>query len=112
MSKYINIGSTQINNGFSGQYYLPYSIGILQSYIKHNSKNPDKFKFQTTIYKRLLLNECVKAIARYCFNKHLCLEHKHFTSNWAGAKKINPNIFLIYGGPSVQIMYQVMQKNF
>ena len=62
MSKYINIGSTQINNGFSGQYYLPYSIGILQSYIKHNSKNPDKFKFQTTIYKRLLLNECVEKL--------------------------------------------------
>ena len=42
MNEKIIVGSAQINNGFSGQYYLPYSIGILQAYVMHNSKKPDK----------------------------------------------------------------------
>ena len=57
MNKKIIVGSAQINNGFSGQYYLPYSIGILQAYVMHNSKKPDKYEFTSTIYKRLLLDE-------------------------------------------------------
>ena len=57
MSKKIIVGSAQINNGFSGQYYLPYSIGILQAYVLHNSKRPDIYDFTSTIYKRLLLED-------------------------------------------------------
>ena len=38
----IKLGATQINNGFSGQYYLPYSIGLLYAFVLHNSKNPKK----------------------------------------------------------------------
>ena len=51
----IIVGSTQINNGFAGQYYLPYSIGI-PSYFMHNSKRFSDYKFLSTIYKRELLN--------------------------------------------------------
>ena len=57
MNKKIIVGSAQINNGFSGQYYLPYSIGILQAYVLHNSKRPEAYEFSSTIYKRLLLDE-------------------------------------------------------
>ena len=46
----IIVGSAQINNGFSGQYYLPYSIGILQAFVKHNSIRPDVYEFSSTIY--------------------------------------------------------------
>ena len=35
----LKIGSVQINNGFAGQYYLPYSIGTLQAYFLKFSKN-------------------------------------------------------------------------
>ena len=48
----IKIGSCQINVDFEGKSYLPYSIGLLQAYVLHNSKNPSKFEFQTTIFKR------------------------------------------------------------
>ena len=41
----IVVGSAQINNGFSGQYYLPYSIGILQAYVMHNSKGLRRMNF-------------------------------------------------------------------
>ena len=50
MKKSIKIGSAQINNGFSNQYYLPYSIGILQAFILHNSKKHN-YIFKDTIYR-------------------------------------------------------------
>ena len=59
MKNKIKIGATQINNGFSGQFYLPYSIGILYGFLLKNSINPTKFDFNSIIYKRKLLNECV-----------------------------------------------------
>ncbi len=43
---------------FSGQFYLPYSIGLLYAFILRNSENPEKFSFNSIIYKRKLLNEC------------------------------------------------------
>ena len=52
--KKIKIGSVQINNGFSGQFYLPYSIGLLQAFAIHNSKDSSRFDFQTTIYNNLI----------------------------------------------------------
>ena len=58
MSK-LKIGSVQINNGFAGQYYLPYSIGTLQAYFLKFTKNLNRYKFINPIYKRLLLDECV-----------------------------------------------------
>ena len=30
----ITVGLSQINNSFSGANYLPYSVGLLQAYIK------------------------------------------------------------------------------
>ena len=56
----VKVGSAQINNGFAGQYYLPYSIGILQAYVLYNSKKKERYNFISTIYKRELLNDCVK----------------------------------------------------
>ncbi|MCI5054393.1 MAG: radical SAM protein [Pelagibacteraceae bacterium] len=102
-SKVVNIGSTQINNGFSGQYYLPYSVGILQSFIKHNAKDPSKYNFQNPIYKRELLHECVDKLkdqdvvllSTYVWNINISL------AIGKELRKINPDIYLIYGGPSV-----------
>ena len=39
----LKVGSVQINNGFYGQFYLPYSIGALYAYFLHFSKNPQKY---------------------------------------------------------------------
>ena len=101
--KKIKIGSTQINNGFAGQYYLPYSIGILQAYFIHNSKKRENFKFLPTIYKREPLNECVKKLldcdivlfSSYVWNEKISLKIAE------ELKKIDPNKLIIFGGPSV-----------
>ena len=103
MSKKIIVGSAQINNGFSGQYYLPYSIGILQAYVLHNSKRPDIYDFTSTIYKRLLLEDSFQRLknsnivffSTYVWNLNISL---------AIAKKLkeyNKKIYIVFGGPSV-----------
>ena len=97
-----NIGSIQINNGFSGQYYLPYSIGTLEAYFLKFSKNPERYNFQTTIYKRLLLNDCLHKLYKddiilfsvYVWNKNISIEIAK------ELKKINKNKFIVFGGPS------------
>ncbi len=99
----INIGSVQINNGFSGQFYLPYSIGLLQAFILHNSKDSSRFNFQTTIYKRWLLSDCVEKLKKqdvilfsvYVWNLQISLKIAE------ELKKINKNCFIVFGGPSV-----------
>ena len=99
----IKIGATQINNGFSGQFYLPYSIGLLYAFILHNSKNPKKFSFNSIIYKRKLLNECfehlkdrdVVLFSTYVWNEKISLAIAE------KLKKFDKNKFIIFGGPSV-----------
>ena len=54
-----NIGLVQINNSFSGQNYLPYSIACLQSYAQFKLP-PDRFTFLPMIYKRIPVFEIVE----------------------------------------------------
>ena len=99
----VKVGSTQINNGFAGQYYLPYSIGILQAYVLYNSKKKERYDFISTIYKRELLNDCVKKLkdcqiillSTYVWNENISLAIAK------EIKKIDPDKFIIFGGPSV-----------
>ena len=99
----IKVGATQINNGFSGQFYLPYSIGILYAYVMHNSNNPDRYEFSSIIYKRELLEESFEKLkncniilfSTYVWNEKISL---------AIAKKLKEydnKKLIIFGGPSV-----------
>ena len=36
----IKVGLVQINNCFSGQNYLPYSVALLQTYVRRHAKDP------------------------------------------------------------------------
>jgi hypothetical protein len=49
----VRVGLVQINNSFSGQNYLPLSIGLLQAYALKNLNNPSDFEFELPIYSRL-----------------------------------------------------------
>ncbi len=101
--KKIKIGGTQINNGFSGQYYLPYSVGLLYAFILKNSNRPKKYDFNNIIYKRHSLDYSVNHLkdrevilfSAYVWNEKISL---------AIAKKLkneDPNKFIVFGGPSV-----------
>ena len=94
-SKKLKVGGAQINNGFSGQYYLPYSIGLLFAYTLHNSKNKNKFEFTDIIYKRhslkeniTRLEECsVVLFSTYVWNEQISLAIARELK-----KKILPNL--------------------
>lgn len=99
----ITIGLAQINNSFSGQNYLPLSAGLLQSYAQGRSKNPQRFRFLTPLFKRLpaieaarRLNEAdVAGFSIYVWNVNLTLDIAR------RMKKVKPETLIVFGGPQV-----------
>ena len=99
----INIGLVQINNSFSGQNYLPYSIGCLQAYASADKSLANRITFLTPIYKREPVTEVVEKLASahiigfslYVWNANISLEI---------AKRLkvkNPEVLVVCGGPQV-----------
>jgi len=97
------IGLVQINNSFSGQSYLPYSIACLQSYSQKSPEINENFEFLPLIYKReaahkitsSLLHADIVGFSAYVWNINLCLEI---------AKRLKtekPEITILFGGPQV-----------
>ena len=60
MKKKIKIGISQINNCFSGAYYLPYVAGLLESYFNKYAKNKKNYKFLEPLFKRINVQEAVR----------------------------------------------------
>ena len=97
-----NIGLVQINNSFSGQNYLPYSIACLQSYARSRLP-PDRFTFLPMIYKRIPVFEIVERLSTadvvgfstYVWNAQISLEAAR------RLRRRNPDQLIIFGGPQV-----------
>lgn len=60
----IKLGMVQINNSFSGQNYLPYSLGFLQGYAQRYLKSRDEFEFLLPLYKRIPVETAVERLLR------------------------------------------------
>jgi hypothetical protein len=98
----VQIGLVQINNSFSGQNYLPYSIACLQSYAASRLP-PGKFSFLPMIYKRLPVCEIVGRLegadvigfSIYVWNAQISLEAAR------RIKRRHPDRLVIFGGPHV-----------
>lgn len=103
MNAKTNVGLVQINNSFSGQNYLPYSIACLESYAQTHAKNPEQFKFLEPVYKRQPIKQIVEKLkdaqivgfSTYVWNANISLETAR------RLKEINPDIFIVFGGPQV-----------
>ena len=54
----LKVGLVQINNSFSGQNYLPYSVGLLQAYVQKHAADPDRYDFLLPVYKRMPVRRC------------------------------------------------------
>ncbi len=97
------IGLVQINNSFSGQNYLPYSVGLLQAYALENVKNPELIEFLPPLYSRLKVSQAVKQLAgahivgfsAYVWNIRLSLAIAQELKNAC------PETIIIFGGPQV-----------
>jgi radical SAM superfamily enzyme YgiQ (UPF0313 family) len=98
----IRIGLVQINNSFSGQNYLPYSVACLQSYAQ-TKLSAERFAFLPMIYKRIPINEIVRRLTEadvvgfssYVWNAQISLEAAR------RLKQLDPNRLIIFGGPQV-----------
>ncbi|MGA7935729.1 MAG: B12-binding domain-containing radical SAM protein [Kovacikia sp.] len=102
MSK-IKVGLVQINNSFSNQNYLPYSVGLLQAYVQEYAKVPERYEFGLPIYCRLpiakalehLRHNHIVAFSTYVWNIKISLEIAR------RLKQENPEILIVFGGPQV-----------
>ena len=98
--KKVKVGMIQINNSFSGQNYLPLSLGFLQSYALMHAKEIENFRFLNPIYKRVKVADAVSqfegvdiaAFSVYVWNHKLSLEIAR------ELKRSNPKCLIIFGG--------------
>ena len=97
------IGLVQINNSFSGQNYLPYSVALLQTYVQKNAQDPSRFEFLPPLYKRVRIADAVDSLleadlvgfSTYVWNGRISLEIAR------RLKALKPGIVIIFGGPHV-----------
>jgi len=97
------IGLVQINNSFSGQNYLPYSVALLQTYVQKNALDPGRFRFLPPLYKRVRIADAVESLleadlvgfSTYVWNGRISLEIAR------RLKALKPGIVIIFGGPHV-----------
>jgi radical SAM superfamily enzyme YgiQ (UPF0313 family) len=99
----LKIALVQINNSFSGQNYLPYSIALLQTYVQKFSPNPERYEFMTPLYKRIRIADAVEQLkdadivgfSTYVWNGRISLEIAR------RLKELKPGIIIMFGGPHV-----------
>jgi radical SAM superfamily enzyme YgiQ (UPF0313 family) len=99
----VKIGLVQINNSFSGQNYLPYSIALLQTYVRKFAPDPGRYAFLTPLYKRVRIADAVEALkdadlvgfSTYVWNGRISLEIAR------RLKALKPGIVIVFGGPHV-----------
>lgn len=99
----IKVGLVQIGNDFGGQYYLPYSVGLLQAYSQKNLKNPKEFAFMLPVYKCIEISDAVDYLLSadivffsvYLWNFKMSLEIA------AGIKNKKKGCVIVFGGPKV-----------
>lgn len=102
-SQKVKVGLVQINNSFSGQSYLPYSVGLLQAYVEKHAKDPDRYEFVTPIYARVPVKQAVEQLSgadvvgfsTYVWNIRISLEIARTI------KQLKPDTLIVLGGPQV-----------
>ncbi len=99
----IKVGLVQINNSFSNQNYLPYSVGLLQAFTERHTKSPGRYEFLLPIYFRLSVSDALKKLlsadvvgfSTYVWNFRISLEIAK------AVKREKPEMLIVFGGPHV-----------
>ena len=103
ITKKVKVGIVQIGEMFGDQYYLPYSIALLQAYAQNNLTHPEDFVFSLPIYKSIKIEKAVEYFSDadivffsvYIWNYEISLEMaKHIKQN-------KNDCIIAFGGPQV-----------
>mgnify|MGYP003643303742 CR=1 FL=1 len=100
----INVQLVQVNSSYGNQYFIPYSVGLLQSFSTQYPEITDNFNFKKLIYKQELdLEEQVKSLGKLDIVGQSCyVWNWHFNLAFAKlVKKHNPDALIVLGGPQV-----------
>lgn len=103
MKPEVKVGLVQIGENFGGQYYLPYSIGLLQAYAQRKLTNSQDYEFLQPVYKRMPIEEIaagLRDVPVVFFSVYLW----NFKFSLAVAREIkaaNSNCVIVFGGPQV-----------
>src|SRR5690349_2925417 len=99
----LKVGLVQINNSFSGQNYLPYSIALLQTYVQKFATDPGRYEFLMPLYKRVRIADAVAhlqdaGLAGFSTSA----SHGRISLEIASRlKTLQPGIVIVFGGPHV-----------
>ena len=103
MSKKYTVQLVQLNNRYGQQVYLPYSVGVLESFVKLNKEIKDNFDFKEFIFLRENISSMVDKIGDVNILGISC-----YVWNWRISLKLaekvrekNPNCMIFLGGPHV-----------
>lgn len=99
----VKVGLVQVNNNYSGQSYLPYSVGLLQAYVLAKAKNPGNYEFIVPVHLRIPVEEAVERLAgaqvvgfsSYVWNIRISLEIAR------RLKEAHSETLIVFGGPQV-----------
>jgi radical SAM superfamily enzyme YgiQ (UPF0313 family) len=99
----LRIGLAQINNSFSSQNYLPYSVALLEAYVRERASDPDRYEFLLPLYRRIRVADAVEHLAgsdvvgfsTYVWNIRLSLAIAR------ELKERRPETLIVFGGPQV-----------
>lgn len=99
----ITVGLVQIGDRYGDQYYLPYSIGLLQAYAQEKLKNPEHYHFLLPIYKKGDIERDSEQLAAadivffsvYDWNFRISLELAR------RLKGRSPSTVVVFGGPQI-----------
>ena len=102
-AKKIKVGLVEIGDSFGGQYYFPYSIGILRAYAESKLASAGNYEFLPILYKRGGAEKYLESLAgaeivfysTYLWNFNVSLEiARHI-------KRISPETINVFGGPQI-----------
>lgn len=103
LNQKVNVGLVQIGNSFSGQYYLPYSVGLLQAYAQKYLRDRESFNFMIPVYKREKIDNAVSYLSSadiVFFSVYMW----NFSLSTSIARKVKasyPDVTIVFGGPQI-----------
>jgi radical SAM superfamily enzyme YgiQ (UPF0313 family) len=108
------IGLVQLNSHHEGNYYLPYSVGILQAYAQQNISKPENFEFLPPIFRSDQIKDAVSKLAgadAVFFSIYVWNEQASLTIA-KRLKAAKPQTMIVFGGPQVpDHVTEFMSKN-